>query len=188
MKQIDLEKLSLWHIDAAGAALCVLLTLTLYLAGVGPLLQRREDLGARQAELDAQQLKAARLASTCIAVGEQLATLEQSMSAVKIELLPAGQVNRHIAELSDLAAKAGLKIDDIQSGTPVAGARYEMVPIRLAGTGTYVTCLDFLHRLHRVSPDTGVSGLELGGSPSERGGEAQFRFELLWYAAPRSAG
>jgi len=185
--QIDLKKLALWHIDAAGAALCAVLALALYLIGLGPLLQQQEDLDTRLAELKVQQLKAAKLASTGVAIGEQLAGVRESMTEVKVELLPAGQINLRIAEISDLAAEAGLKIDDIQPGKPLRGARYEMVPIELAGKGTYTTCLGFLNRLRKALPDTGVSALELGGDPSKRGELADFRFSLLWYAAPRKA-
>ncbi len=185
--QIDLRKLSLWHIDAAGVGLCLVLMLVLYVVGLSPLQRQQDELDARRAALSVQQRKADRLSATRVAVGEQLANVQQSMTEVKLELLPAGQVNRRIAEVSDLAAKSGLKIDDIQSGKALAGARYEMVPISVAGTGDYMACLGFLHELRRALPDTGVSALELGGNPSEPGGKAQFRFELLWYAAPRSA-
>ena len=187
MMQIDLKKLSLWHIDAAGGALCVVLTLALYLIGLGPLRQQQEDLKVRRGELEVQQLKAARLASTRIAVGEQLARVQESITEVTLELLPVSQINRRIADISDLAAKAGLKIDDIQPGEPLSAARYEMVPIQLAGKGSYRTCLSFLRQLRQTLPDTGVSSLELGGDPSTRGGIGDFRFSLLWYAAPRKS-
>ncbi len=80
-----------------------------------------------------------------------------------------------------------MKIDDIQPGAAASGSRYEMVPISLSGKGTYVTCVGFLHRLRQAFPDTGVSSLALQGNPGAAGGAAQFRFDLLWYAAPRSS-
>jgi len=106
---------------------------------------------------------------------------------VKLVLLPASHVNKRISAISTLAAQSGLKIDDIQPGKSVSGSRYEMIPISVSGKGTYAKCLGFLHELRSVLPDTGVSALELAGRPSEESSEASYRFELLWYAAPRSS-
>ncbi len=191
MKQIDLKGLSAWHIDAIGAGLCLLLTLGLYTMSISPLRAEQDALDDRRLELKAHQAKADKLSMTRIAVGEQLAGVKASVAEVKLELLPASQINGRIAAVGDLAAALGLKIDSIQPGEAISGSRYEMVPMTLAGSGTYAKCLAFIHELRKALPDTGVSALELSGNPSERSGEkgseARFRFELLWYAAPKLA-
>jgi Tfp pilus assembly protein PilO len=187
LKQLDLKEFKPWQIDAAGVGLCVLLTLGLYLLGVSPWMQQQKDLHTKELELTTQRYKASRLATTKLAVGEQLAEVQESTRRYKLELKPAGQINRRIAAVSELASKAGLKIDDITPGAAVSAARYEMVPIRLAGQGTYLTCVSFLSRLRRALPDTGVSALELRGDPANPDDTTGFRFDLLWYAAPRSS-
>ena len=109
------------------------------------------------------------------------------MKTYKLQLQPAAQINRRIAQVSDLAAKAGLKIDDIAPGTAVRGAQYDMIPIRLAGQGTYLKCVGFLSRLREALPDTGVSALELWSDPTDPDDAASFRFDFLWHAAPGSS-
>lgn len=187
MKQIDLKSLRPWQIDAAGAGLCVVLTLLLYLAGIAPLLQRRAQRGTRQAELAAQSSQALQLLVKHQVLRDRLAAVKKGLTNCRLELQPASHVNRRIAEISGLAVKAGLEIHDIQPGDAAAGQRCEVVPIKLAGKGTYVDCTGFLHRLSQAFPDTGVSSFNLEGDPGGPGRAAKFSFELLWYAAPRAS-
>ncbi len=187
MKGIDLKTLKGWQIDAAGGVVCALLVLSLYLLGIAPVSGRQERVEARQEELLTQRHQADRLARLRMGLEEQLAQVRASVAQFRLELLPVGQVNRRLAELSDLASKTGLKIDGIEPGGAVGGTRYEMVPITVAGKGTFTNCVGFLHQLRSRLPDTGVSALELTGNPSEPTAPAGFRFELLWYAAPRSS-
>ncbi len=187
MKGIDLKTLKGWQIDAAGAAACALLLLGVYLLGIAPLSSRQQHAEARQEELRTQRHQADRLARLRMGLEERLAQVRASAAEFRLELLPVGQVNRRLAELSELASKTGLKIDGIEPGQAVGGTRYEMVPISVAGKGTFTNCVAFLHQLRSRLPDTGVSALELTGNPSDPAGPAGFRFELLWYAAPRSS-
>ena len=60
------------------------------------------------------------------------------------------------------------------------------MPIVLSGQGSYSDSAAFLHRLHQSLPDTGVVAFELSGQPG-RGKKTQFRFNLVWYAAPTLA-
>jgi len=186
---IDLRSARPWQIDAAGAAALVVMTVLLYVLGIGPIFRRHAEQGSRQAELDAEFAKADRLEQTQVSLGEQVARVRKAVAECKLELKPAAHANRRIAAISALAAETGLTIDDIQPGVVASGARYRMVPITLAGKGTYVTCVTFLHRLHEAYPDTGLASMVLQNASEDPAGPpaARFRFELLWYAAPASA-
>ncbi len=94
MKKIDLKSLGLWQIDAAGIGAWVVLTLLVYLLGVGPLFEHRAERGALEADLRSRQSKASALAETHMAVREQVAEVKKALAECKLALKPAGHANR----------------------------------------------------------------------------------------------
>ncbi len=55
----------------------------------------------------------------------------------------------------------------------------------MSGHGGYIEVSRFLDQLHQRMPDVAVAALELKKSAASAG-TPQFRFDLLWYAAPQS--
>jgi len=93
-------------------------------------------------------------------------------------------INNGIAELTDRAGKSAINIEDISPGKPVHSLRFDVVPIKVAGAGTYRTCALFIHNLRKTFPDTGVASFSLSGNPSDPTEPAKFQFDLEWFAAP----
>ena len=176
-----------WQIDAAGAALCVGLSLLFYWAGVQPMSDQHAAHLEARAELDQRQDQALKLANAADALQRRLKEVGQAVDNAPVQLKPVRQLNQRLAHLTSLAAECGLAIDQTRHERPHSGQWYQTVPIRLTGQGAYPTCAVFLDRLRRAYPDMGVSSFELSRDP---GGEvaAKFRFDLVWYTAPALTG
>jgi hypothetical protein len=83
--------------------------------------------------------------------------------------------------VTDLVSQHGAAVDDIQPGKVVAGARFDTVTMRLAGTASYCTFTALLHRLREEFPDIGVAAFDVAGNPQETAGSAKFSVDLVWY-------
>ena len=184
MKGIDLKAWKLWRIDAAGVATILAVTALVYLAGIRPALSKRAHAAGDRARLSDRRLKCTELSDLAADLKSQLLDTQKALANNAIQLQPASDVNQRVAGIADLATKSKLNIDDLRLGPSSSASRYTAVPITLAGTGTYQTCITFLHALNKTYPDTCVSTSEVSSDPGDPTGVATFKFELLWYAAP----
>ena len=87
-----------------------------------------------------------------------------------------------IARLTNLAAGAGLNVNEILPGSAVSGERFDSVPVRMNATGSYPTCVAFLCKLTETFPDTSVDSFELSGNPQRPQDPAEFHVDLIWHA------
>jgi Tfp pilus assembly protein PilO len=171
-----------WHLDAVGAVICVVATLAVYLGGAKPLMRNHEHLVAQQEQLRTQQRHVARLEDALTALREHLQTVRRALDDSTLRLKPLSSLNQHVAEISALATRNDLRIDDIQTGVAQTGTHYEAVPVHLAGSGTYRTCTTFLNRLRQTLPDTSVSSFSLTTTAGGSAGLGMFRIDLQWHA------
>ncbi len=185
--KIDLTKWEGRHLEVAGVAVCVALTLTVYLGGLRPLRQSHDALDGRREALSVLQTQAARLEAARVAIRHRLDGVRGALAVNPLQLKPVSSMNIHVASISALAVESGLQIDDVQTGSASEGVQCEAVPIYMAGGGTYRDCTAFLSRLRRAFPDTSVSSLELAGSVADPRAAGKFRVALEWYAAPKPA-
>ena len=172
-----------WQVDAAAIASCVVLTLLLYYGGLAPLMHARDTALAQQDELKARQENASSLAASVARVRSQLHSTREAIDKTPLKLQPSRLVNTRLAELTELATAQGLQIEHVEPSASRAAGRYEIVPLRMAGTGRFPTCVRFLNRLRAGFPDTGVAGFQLSGNPSAAG-TGRFELELHWFATP----
>ena len=178
----------LW-IDAAGVGVCVALSLVTYFAGIEPILGRHEACKAKRTELASRRDELGRLSASLQELQDRRARVSADLAQCPLRLQAASRTNRRLAEIAELATTCGLKVDAIQPGHATAGALYDIVPIRLTGTGKYPTCVQFLHKLQKVFPDTGVISLDLaGGDPPGRPAAGSFHCQLKWHTAPQPRG
>ncbi len=184
MKGTDLKAWKLWRIDAAGAAALLAVTALVYLAGIRPTMSKRAHAAGNRARLHDQRLKCTETSDLATDLQSQLLDTQKALANNAIRLQPASRVNQRVAGIADLATRSKLNIDDVRLGPSSSASRYTAVPITLAGTGTYQTCITFLHALNKTYPDTCVSTSEVSSAPGDPTGLATFKFELLWYAAP----
>jgi Tfp pilus assembly protein PilO len=180
MKGIDLKAWRLWRIDAAGAAVILAVTALVYCAGIRPTLHRRAHAAGDRARLRDQRLKCTETSDLATEIQNQLLDTQKALAKSAIQLQPASRVNQRVAGIADLATKTKLKIDDVRLGPSSCASRYTAVPITLAGTGTYQTCITFLHALNKAYPDTCVSTSDVSSDPGDPTGVATFKFDLLW--------
>lgn len=181
------SKWSAKHIDAAAIGVCVLIAVPFSFPRINPLM-RPPDYGARQAAQLAVLRSSTQGAQHAIAAQKaHLAGMRADLARQTVPLQPARNVNRRLAELTDLAAGAGLEVSEIVPAAAVPGARFDTVPIRIRGTGSYPTCAAFLSKLTQSFPDTSVDSFELSGEPAKPHTPAAFRVQLAWYATPSAA-
>ncbi len=173
---------------AVGAAVIAAISVAAFLVVVQPALRMRIERTAMARERDEQGRLAEELDQTRTRLQGELEHLDQQLAASEIQLQSSRYLNARIAHIIEHAARGNVDIYETRPGTVQDHRRYQTVPISLAGRGSYSDCAAFLHRLHESLPDTGVVEFELTGHPADRRSPASFRFNLVWYAEPASAG
>lgn len=173
---------------AAGAAVIGVISVTAFVVVVQPVLRMRTERVAMVREVDTQQRLADDLGRKQERLEEAMRHIELQLTSSEIQLQSSKHLNARIAHIIDHADKGDLDVYETRPGTVRDHPRYRTVPILLAGRGTYPNCAAFLHRLRESLPDTGVVEFELTGRPANPLEPASFRFNLVWYAGPDSAG
>lgn len=175
-------------LHAIGAVIAVAISLAGFLAVVRPGLRMRAQRVTMQREHDEQLRLLNELDATRVGVLEELSRIRRQLAASEVRLQSSRHLNARIAHIVESAAEGDIDIHETRPGNVRDHQRYMTVPIVLAGRGSYSSCAAFLHELHETLPDTGVMEFELIGNPADRETPATFRFNLVWYAGPASAG
>lgn len=175
------------RVDLAGIALCLAIALAWYLTTVGPLLKQRFVTAGLRRKIAEQQEKAEQSRMALASTQHQLAVVRRDLATRGVQLDSAAHINRRIAVLTEFFADCTLHIDDVQTGRISSGPQCDLVPITIVGRGAYPQCVRFLHGLCARFPDMSVMRIELRGTPARTVEPEQFRFEMFWYAAPKSA-
>ena len=178
---------ALWRLDAAGAVLALALGASFYFLGVEPLRRTRSANETARQALAAAQSSADRSRAELRDLEGQVAEARRAMAAAPLRLESTARMNTRMAEFNALASTRGLVVDEVRPGSPSAGPWFTEVPIRIAGSGPYASCLFFLNALASQFPDTGVAAIELRGDPTTDDTPAIFTFDLVWYAAPTAS-
>lgn len=173
-----------WPIDATAIVLCLGLTALVYFIGVHPMLSKQVESANRRSELREQRAEAGELQTMLTQLKRELAVVERTLSESPLRLEPTSAINERLAQITDLAARSGLKLNETQPGKTSPGRHFDTVPIVLSGAGTYSTCSAFLHQMHLSFPDMGVTSFSIDGDPTTGQSTASFRFTLAWFAAP----
>lgn len=173
-----------WKIDSIGALVLIGLSAVAYFAGVNPLLQRHAMVQNQRIELAAARDKSGETQQMLSVLNRQLGVARKSLAASPLCLQPVAGLNQRLALVTDLATRGGAGLDDLQPGKSTAGAQYDVLPIHVAGTGTFPAFAGLLHQLRQDFPDTALGSLEISGNPQDEAGAAKFSVELLWYTEP----
>jgi len=182
MKQGKDKRLAM--IDAAGVAVCLALSAAVYAVAVRPVLDERAARRQQAVELREREQKASELGATLANRRQTLAQTEQQVATRSLKLHPLAQLNRRLADLTQMSDACELSLDQVEPGTQEPGTHYVSVPIRVTGRGTYTSTTQFLARLHERWPDLAVASLDLSGNPRMAQDQPRFTIQLLWYAAP----
>lgn len=175
---------SMLKMDAIGLALLIGLSIGGYMLILQPMLTVHQQREAQQAELAARHEKANQALATINTLKRDLINLRQAAGENPLQLVPAQYSNQRLADITHLAAEHQLQVDMLQTGATKPGARFEVVPIQLRGSGSFQTCTAFVNHLHRRFPDTAVWSMGLTDNPSDAASPTNFTLELAWFAAP----
>jgi hypothetical protein len=187
MKPIALNQLAPRWIDAAGAVGFLALGAAFYFFVVAPTLQRRDVLAARHAELATKSGEMDRATSLLAQVESRRSEVARAVASSPLRLQDALHTNRRLGEIGELASRCDLKVNEIQPHGVQIGTKVNIVPIRLAGRGSFGNCLRFLHSLRGEFLDVGVLSVVLEGNPSDRSPTASFELRLKWHTTPGEA-
>jgi len=171
------------HIDLVGLAVVVVASLPLLFPRVNPLFRSTEYVDQQRTQLAISLRNERDLNAFLVDQRTRLAEIRASLRKEKIRLESARNVNQRIASLTSLAAGTGLNVSEVLPGETKRSNRFDSVPVRMNGTGSYPTCVAFLCKLTKTFPDTSVDSFELAGDPQKPGDPAQFNVNLIWYAA-----
>ena len=175
-----------WQVYATGAAICAALTGAAWVLGIQSAQAQYAAHQADVSELKSRQRKAAALGADLAEASGVLEKTMRDVSQLPLRLEPAAAINRRLSELDLLCEDSALSMDERRPGSPVQHPHYQTVTINLVGTGTYPACAKFLHELRRRFPDTAVRSFESSNpSPGRNQSRGTFRFELVWYTAPK---
>jgi Tfp pilus assembly protein PilO len=167
-----------WKLDALGIAALLALNAAAWFLGVQPVLTARQRSAADREAFVAAHQQLADLGTDVAAARDQLARAAQERGLV---LEPATRLTHRLMAINDLSTAADVRLDDVQPARPTAGERYDLLPVRVAGTGNYAALVAFLHRLHAACPDLAVGSLTVTGNPSPTTKPATFTLDLAWY-------
>jgi len=175
------------HVHLIGGSVCAVLAAVAWFTCLGPVLAARSEARAQRVAIAQQQREAEELRNKVVTARRLIsrARYEEQQSPLRLETVE--RTNLRLSEVSELAAKTGLDVSVIQPGQVRSQPRFEIVPIRLEGTGSFRKTAMFLHAVHQTFPDMGVGAVEVRHRPSDTGGLADFALRLVWYAAPHRA-
>jgi Tfp pilus assembly protein PilO len=169
-----------WQIYAAGIAACAALVGGLWSAVVQPVVEQRQHIADLRQELNKRRQNSQSLTRALAADRVSLASLHENFEHSPLHLEPATRVNQRLAAINELATQAGLTFSDLHPGSAGDAPHYRMLPIHVAGTGTYPACAEFLHNLRNEFPDTGVATLDATAGAAQSA-NVTFQFDLVWY-------
>lgn len=169
------------RVDAAGAAVLLLLSGAAYMLGVEPVRAARAHEQERANEVQAENQRAASLDTEARQARAELDALGRQLDAQAVRLRPLSEANRLLAEIIELAEESGLSIITRETRPVTNVGGHTCIPILLAGDGGYSSLTSFLARLHELHAYAAVSSFSVSQSLAADGSAARFRIELLWY-------
>ena len=180
------------RIHALGALAALALTLGAGVVAIGPhIIARGPSPADQQAELERRRREAAALDKQTDSTRQRLVELA-ALDKTAVHLQPAARVNERLVEITKLAAgfaggpgsaitlaqmTPGTPAPPAQSATPAdkavppaAAAALDsktlIVPIKLAGSGSYPDVARFIHALREQFRDTAITALRINAQPA----------------------
>lgn len=174
------------RIDLAGCALIAAGALGMYFLGIAPVQRARAQDTADAAELEARRKDLEEAQRHLSDAKRKLADLEKQVDRNARVLHPASELYTRLQAITGKAQEIGLKISEMKPSPAVVGKRFNRVPIRLAGVGSYVSFRNFVNDLHALYPDVQVSGFSLSGKAEDPKLPVKFEAELNWFTSVES--
>lgn len=177
-------------IDLGGLAAIALLAAGAYGLFLGPRWQAAAALEERRGLL-AQRVKESQDAAGNLRM--QKGNLERCKSEAEhapVKLMRTDELNGRLSELTGLTeglSAGSIKVDQISPGQAIRSGQFAVVPIRLAGEGSYRSFVELLSALGDRFRDTAVTEFTLL-QDGAKANKARFQVDLAWYTEPVGGG
>lgn len=175
-----------WHIAGIGTVALGAITTAGYLLGIDATLEQQRQRDTDRATLDELTEQADTLQAQRRALAHRIERADEQLATDSITLRPRSALNEVLAELTDEAQQASLRVDQLQPREAVDGALFDTVPLTLTGRGSYPDTVRFLHQLHEQHADLLVRGLTISRDDRAASGGGVFSLDLAWRAAKPS--
>lgn len=172
--------------DYMGILAALLLTLAFGFGVVSPLNSRSRRVSAQLQTSARERQHYAGVITSLKRVGENVAQMQATLAVSRLQLTPNGGLNHRLADLAGVANDCGLKITDIKPSDPIHNTRFVIVPIVIAGQGTYPNCTYFIRQVHERFPDLNVTRFRLSASLEGAPGGCDYEMELQWLTVSTS--
>ncbi|MBC7771579.1 MAG: hypothetical protein H7210_03705 [Pyrinomonadaceae bacterium] len=179
---------ALWRIHAAGVTFAAGIAAGSYLLFVGPSLGRGEEMTVKQAELAAQQEELITLSTANKDTQAALAAARLAAQSSGVTLQTRQQLNQRLADLTQLATRSHLEIEQLAAGKYAEGLRYGTISIHCTGKGMYRDCAAFVAACGVEYPDIAVIGLTATSNPEIPESPVFLMVDLLWFIASDKPG
>ena len=170
-------------IDAIAVGVCLALAGLVFVVGVLPLIEQRREQRQTHHQLAEKHHQIDMLEASVLDMRRRQRELERGLERYPLRLASLDALNRRLAEVTNLAHDAGLELDRVRPGRPVAGEHFQQVPVSVTGQGDYRAVATFLHQARTELPDIALHDLDIQGRPSPDA-PTTFSLDLTWYAAP----
>ena len=171
-------------LDLGGIVTLLALSAMFYFLALWPLLDRQSVRQAQNAQLAAKRQQAAQMNSQLASTRARVVAARELAGKSAIQLQTTQQLNQRTSEMMKVADACGLQVHEIHPRPAISRDRFDVIPIQLAGMGSYGACARFMHDIHETFPDTGINAFDLEGNSQAAGQPANFRFTIWWHTAP----
>lgn len=160
--------------------------------GVLPMIRTGHANIAKAEELKQQLRETDEVGAIATDIQKDTHGLDEEIVREEKRLPSRKQMDQLIAEISDVAQHAGVKLDGIKSDKNeiFTSGEYKVLPSKLVATGTYAQCYKFLAGLRQMERLTRLESASIiteqktgeGAKPGEKG-ECQLRVAIATYMA-----
>lgn len=191
-------------IDAVGLTLTAVLAGAAYFLGVEPVFSARAQVEEKRRLIEEQSRNAGDAEQLVQRERDRMNDLAKRLKETAVPLQPRSKLNERLVVISQLVEKHGMAVQSLDPGTATSDpelGKFQMVPIRLSGSGAFTEVAAFIHELAELYKDVEVRVLSLSApaaspaadpaaSEKKPGAEPapSFVLELRWYAAPAASG
>ncbi len=168
-------------VHVAGGVVCAVIVAAAAYAFVTPIVRARYESSVQLARLATVSEELSRTVGVSRGLENQRDRLRDSVRERTVALTPAQDLNRRLADLTDLCLASGLTPEVIQPRQPVRGPVTLIQPIRFEVSGPIASIYELLGRFDQDHPDLHADALTLEYTGP---GIVRMRTDLSWFTAP----
>jgi Tfp pilus assembly protein PilO len=174
-------------IDLAAYALIAACAAGTYFLGIAPAQRARAQEAADVAELETKRKELEEAQRQLSDAKRQLGQLDKLVTENARVLHPSTELYARVRAITEKAQELGLKVSEMKPSPAIVGKRFNRIPIKLSGVGSYVSFRDFVKTLHGLYPDVQVSGFNLSGKAEDPKIPVRFEADLNWFTSVEGA-